>query len=181
MGMVSLDNSFPARSSNTNSVRLKGSRTAGSRVTAPDWYSSAKRKKKRTKKTQSYTAPAEEEYPPSKPGDQSPRTQTTAAPEIPGPKPPTVAMDLTKLGPSPEVERKQALSSALLKSAAFVQPSSISGSLQGLLSGAGIGTEIDAAMQQYRERKRAAAESSRAQAEAPSQSPPMRKNYNDVM
>jgi hypothetical protein len=90
-------------------------------------------------------------------------------------------MDLTKLSPdrSAEVERKQAVSAALLKGAAFVQPSSVSGTLQGLLSGLGIGMEIDTAMQQYRDRKRSAAESARAERLAPGTTapPPMRPNY----
>jgi hypothetical protein len=92
-------------------------------------------------------------------------------------------MDLTKLGPSPEVARKQAISAALLKGAAFVEPSEWSGALRGLLSGWGIGLEIDAAMQQYRDRKRSAAESARAkkQAAGPAQRPPMRANYDYSM
>jgi hypothetical protein len=92
-------------------------------------------------------------------------------------------MDLTKLSPSAEVERKQAVSSALLKSAAFVQPSSISGTLQGLFSGLGIGMEIDTAMEQYRDRKRTAAESARTkkQAAGPAQRPPTRANYGYSM
>jgi hypothetical protein len=92
-------------------------------------------------------------------------------------------VDLTALSPSAEVERKQAVSSALLKSAAFVQPSSVSGTLQGLFSGLGIGMEIDAAMEQYRDRKRAAAESARTQKRAPGATarPPMRANYGYQM
>jgi hypothetical protein len=90
-------------------------------------------------------------------------------------------VDLTKLSPtaSAEAERKQAISSALLKGAAFVQPSSVSGTLQGLLSGLGIGMEIDTAMQRYRDRKRTAAESARAEKQAPGAiaRPPMRSNY----
>lgn len=118
-----------------------------------------------------------------KPGSQAPRGQARERKEIPGPTPPEVTMDLTKLGPSPEVERNQAISSALLKSAAFVQPSSVSGSLQGLLSGMGIGMEIDTAMQQYRDRKRSAAESARANqmSAGPVQRPPMRANYGYAM
>ncbi|KPL13132.1 hypothetical protein AMJ85_00295 [candidate division BRC1 bacterium SM23_51] len=116
-----------------------------------------------------------------KPSGQAPRGRTRARQEVPGPTPPEVTMDLTKLGPSrsPEVERSQAISAALLKGAAFVQPSSISGALQGLLSGAGLGLEIDAAMQQYRDRKRSASESARARklAAGPTQRPPMRANY----
>lgn len=114
-----------------------------------------------------------------KPGSQAPRGQARARKEVPGPTPPEVTMDLTKLGPSPEVERNQAVSSALLKSAAFVQPSSVSGALQGLLSGMGIGMEIDTAIRQYRDRKRSAAESARASKmiAGPAQRPPMRSNY----
>jgi hypothetical protein len=80
---------------------------------------------------------------------------------------------------SPEVERNQAVSAALLKSAAFVQPSSVSGTLQGLLSGLGIGMEIDTAIQRYRDRKRSSAESARdvKRASAGAARPPMRSNY----
>lgn len=114
-----------------------------------------------------------------RPAGQAPRGSERARQEIPGPTPPEVSVDLTALSPSAEVEHKQAISSALLKSAAFVQPSSVSGTLQGLLSGVGIGMEIDAAMQQYRDRKRTAAESARASklATGPAQRPPMRPNY----
>jgi len=116
-----------------------------------------------------------------RPAGAAPRGRTRTREEIPGPTPPEVTMDLTKLGPSqsPEVERSQAVSAALLKSAAFVQPSSVSGALQGLLSGVGLGLEIDAAMQQYRDRKRSASESARARklAAGPAQPPPMRANY----
>jgi hypothetical protein len=90
-------------------------------------------------------------------------------------------VDLTKLSPSAsaESERKQAVSSALLKSAAFIQPSSISGTLQGLLSGLGIGMEIDTAMQRYRDHKRTAAESARTtKQQTKAQRPPMRANYS---
>ena len=118
-----------------------------------------------------------------RPASQAPRGRARARQEVPGPTPPKVSMDLTKLGMSAGVERKQAVSSALLKSAAFVQPSSVSGSLQGLFSGLGIGMEIDAAMQQYRDRKRTAAESARTQKRAakPAQRPPTRANYDYSM
>lgn len=116
-----------------------------------------------------------------KPFSQAPRGSTRTRQEIPGPTPPDVSVDLTKLSPSAsaESERKQAVSSALLKSAAFVQPSSISGTLQGLLSGLGIGMEIDTAMQRYRDRKRTDAEFARTEKQAPGATarPPMRSNY----
>ncbi len=118
-----------------------------------------------------------------RPASQAPRGRGRSRKEIPGPAPFDVSVDLTKLSPSAEVERKQAISSALLKSAAFVQPSSISGTLQGLFSGVGIGMEIDAAITQYRDRKRTAAESARTQKQAagPVQRPPMRANYDYSM
>ena len=114
------------------------------------------------------------------PSSQAPRGRTRTRQEIPGPTPPDVSVDLTKLSPSAsaEAERKQTISSALLKGAAFVQPSSVSGSLQGLLSGLGIGMEIDTAMQRYRDSKRGAAESARtAKQQTTPQRPPMRSNY----
>ena len=118
-----------------------------------------------------------------RPSGQAPRGRGRSRKEIPGPSPFDVSVDLTKLSPSAEVERKQAVSSALLKSAAFVQPSSVSGTLQGLFSGLGIGMEIDAAMEQYRDRKRTAAESARTQKQAagPAPRPPTRANYGYSM
>ena len=115
-----------------------------------------------------------------RPSSQAPRSRVRNRKEIPGPTPPDVSVDLTKLSPSAsaEVERKQAISSALLKGAAFVQPSSVSGTLQGLLSGLGIGMEIDTAMQRYRDRKRTDAETARtSKQQVAAQRPPMRSNY----
>lgn len=69
------------------------------------------------------------------------------------PTPPEARREQVKEA-SPEVQRKQALSAALLKGAAFVQPSGRAATLQGLLSGAGVGMEIDAALQHYRDQKK---------------------------
>lgn len=187
MALVPLDKTFPARESKSSRKFefefARPSRRATAREVLDPQFTRARKPK--PKPASSKRKPRRGAVSPlgvtGKPSSQAPRGRVRARKKIPGPTPPDVSVDLTKLSPSAsaESERKQAVSSALLKSAAFVQPSSISSTLQGLLSGLGIGMEIDTAMQRYRDRKRTAAESARAEKQAPGAiaRPPMRSNY----
>jgi hypothetical protein len=184
MPMIPLDKTtFPARESDFEFEYTRPSKRAKERKVLGTQSPRARKPKKTGGKSRTRRGAISPVGVTGRPAGQAPQGRTRTRQEIPGPTPPDISVDLTKLGPSPEVDRKQAISSALLKSAAFVQPSSISGSLQGLLSGLGIGTEIDAAMQQYRDQKKAAAESVRANklASGPAQRPPMRPNYGYSM
>jgi hypothetical protein len=186
MPLVPLDKTFPARSSNRGTdfefEFARPSRRATAREILDPQFTRARKPK--PKSAGSKRKPRRGTVSPlgvtGKPSGQAPRGRVRTRQEIPGPTPPDVSVDLTKLSPtaSAEAERKQAISSALLKGAAFVQPSSISSTLQGLLSGLGIGMEIDAAMQRYRDRKRTDAETARtSKQQTTSQRPPMRSNY----
>jgi hypothetical protein len=193
MPLVPLDKTFPARSSGRGADFEFEFARPSRRATAREILDPQLQPKKaprpprapRPKLTGSKRKPRRGTVSPlgvtGRPSSQAPRGRVRARKEIPGPTPPDVSVDLTKLSPSAsaESERKQAISSALLKGAAFVQPSSVSGTLQGLLSGLGIGMEIDTAMQRYRDRKRTDAESTRAEKRAPGAiaRPPMRSNY----
>lgn len=55
---------------------------------------------------------------------------------------------------SPEEQRGQSISQALLKGAAMVPESRFSGTLRGLLGGASVGLDIGTALEQYRRMKR---------------------------
>lgn len=55
---------------------------------------------------------------------------------------------------SPEEKRSMSISQALLKGAALVPDSSISGALRGLLGGASVGLDIGTALQAYNRRKK---------------------------
>ena len=186
MALVPLDKTFPARKPQGAEFEFefaRPSRRATAReILDPQFTRSRKSKPKPARSKQK---PRRGTVSPlgvtGRPSSPAPRGRVRTRKDIPEPTPPDVSVDLTKLGPSvsPEVERNQAVSSALLKSAAFVQPSSVSGTLQGLLSGLGIGMEIDTAMQRYRNRKRSSAESARdvKRASAGAPRPPMRSNY----
>jgi len=181
--MISLDKTFPARESRRDDFEfeyVRPSRAAKAREVLGAKFPQVRGAKRPAPKRKPRRGTISPLGVAGRPSSQAPRGRVREREKISGPTPPKVTMDLTKLGPSPEVERKQAISSALLKSAAFVQPSSISGTLQGLLSGMGIGMEIDTAMQKYREGKRIAAESARANklAAGPVPRPPMRPNYS---
>ncbi len=188
MPMIPLDKTFPAQSSGRGAdfefEFARPSRRATAREILDPQFARARKPKPKSKSAGSKRKPRRGAVSPlgvtGRPSSQAPRGRVRTRQEIPGPTPPDVSVDLTKLSPSApaETERNQAVSSALLKSAAFVQPSSISGSLQGLLSGLGIGMEIDTAMQRYRDRKRTAAESARTTKQQTTlQRPPMRSNY----
>jgi hypothetical protein len=185
MPHVPLDKTFPARKADRNFEFefARPSRRATAREILDPQLTRARKPKPKTagskrKPRRGTVSPLGVTGRPSSP---APRGRVRTRQEIPGPALPDVSVDLTKLGPSvsPEVERNQAVSAALLKSAAFVQPSSVSGTLQGLLSGLGIGMEIDTAMQRYRDRKRSAAETARIEKRAPGAvaRPPMRSNF----
>ena len=190
MPMIPLDKTFPARESKSSRKFefefARPSRRATTReVLDPSFTRTSKPK---TKQAAGKRKPRRGTVSPlgvvGQPSSQAPRGRTRTRQEIPGPAPLDVSVDLTKLSPSvsAEVERKQAVSSALLKGAAFVQPSSVSGTLQGLLSGLGIGMEIDTAMQRYRDRKRTDAETARtSKQQLTAQRPPMRSNYGYSM
>ncbi len=189
MPMIPLDKSFPARESKSSRKFefefARPSRRATAREILDPQFTRARKPKPTPKQTTGKRKPRRRTISPlgvtGKPSSQAPRGRARTRQEIPGPTSPDVSVDLTKLSPSvsADVERRQAVSSALLKGAAFVQPSSVSGTLQGLLSGLGIGMEIDTAMQRYRDRKRTDAESARdvKQASAGAPRPPMRSNY----
>ncbi len=186
--MIPLDKTFPARSSSRGTdfefEFARPSRRATAREILDPQFTRARQPKPKSTSAGSKRKPRRGTVSPlgvtGKPSGQAPRGRARTRQEIPGPTPPDVSVDLTKLSPSVSAgaERKQAISSALLKGAAFVQPSSISGTLQGLLSGLGIGMEIDTAMQRYRDRKRTDAETARTtKQQTTSQRPPMRSNY----
>jgi hypothetical protein len=185
MPRIPPDKTFPARESDSNfefeyaRPLSEGAREAKRAARGPLAKKRAGRKKS-SRKRRGTVSPLGVT---GRSAGQAPRGRDRSRKEIPGPAPLDVSVDLTKLGPSAEVARKQAVSAALLKGAAFVEPSEWSGVLRGLLSGWGIGLEIDAAMQQYRDRKRTAAESARAQkiAAGPPQRPPTRANYGYSM
>lgn len=185
MPMIPLDETFPARDSagDFDFTYARPSKRARARKVLGQQTPPTRRAKQPAAKRKPRRGAVSPLGVTGKQAGQAPAGRTRTRQEIPGPTPPDVSVDLTKLSPSADVERKQAVSAALLKSAAFVQPSSVSGALQGLLSGMGIGTEIDAAMQQYRERKRSAAESARANKASASavQRPQMRANYGYTM
>ncbi len=185
MPMIPLDKSFPARESKSSRKFefefARPSRRATAREVLDPSFTRAPKPKQAASKRKSRRGTVSPLGVTGKPSSQAPRGRARTRQDIPEPTPPDVSVDLTKLSPSvsAETERKQAVSSALLKSAAFIQPSSISGTLQGLLSGLGLGMEIDTAMGRYRDSKRAAAESARdvKQASAGAPRPPMRANY----
>lgn len=185
MPLIPLDKTFPARSSSRGADFEFEFARPSRRATAREVLDPSLTRARKPKQAASKRKPRRGTVSPlgvtGRPSSQAPRGRARTRQEIPGPTPPDVSVDLTKLSPSAsaESERKQTVSSALLKSAAFVQPSSISGSLQGLLSGLGIGMEIDTAMQRYRDRKRSSAESARdvKRASVGAARPPMRANY----
>lgn len=187
MPIIPLDKTFPARESKSSrNFEFEFARPSR-RATAREVLDPSLTRARKPKSTSSKSKPRRQgAVSPlgvtGRPSSQAPRGRARTRQEIPSPTPPDVSVDLTKLSPSAsaESERKQAISSALLKGAAFVQPSSISGSLQGLLSGLGIGMEIDTAMQRYRDRKRTDAETARTEKRAPGAiaRPPMRSNYS---
>lgn len=186
MPMIPLDKTFPAREPRGSfefEYARPSKRASAREVLKPTAPRARRLKKSATAKQKPRRGTVSPLGVTGRPSGQTPQGRARARQEIPSPTPPEVTVDLTALSPSAGVERKQTVSSALLKSAAFVQPSSISGTLQGLLSGMGIGMEIDAAMEQYRDRKRTAAESARASklAAGPAQRPPMRPNYGYSM
>ncbi len=69
-------------------------------------------------------------------------------------KPDTLVSKSRKEDASPEEKRSMSISQALLKGAALVPDSSISGALRGLLGGASVGLDIETALQAYSGRKR---------------------------
>lgn len=69
-------------------------------------------------------------------------------------KPDTSVGKSRKEEASPDEKRSMSISQALLKGAALVPDSSISGALRGLLGGASVGLDIGAALQAYTRQKK---------------------------
>lgn len=82
-----------------------------------------------------------------------------------------------KAGRSAEVERGESISQALMKGAAMVPQSPVSGTLRGLLGGASVGMDIDVALEGYRQRKKEETAANAAmQMDQPMVSPPTPSN-----
>lgn len=88
----------------------------------------------------------------ARPGDR-PKGRTVKRDKKAKPKRPAVPSAKRKVE-APEAERSASISQALLKGAALVPESSISGTLRGLLGGASVGLDIEAALTRYNQRRR---------------------------
>jgi len=84
---------------------------------------------------------------------ETPRPTTTKRTQFAkSPKPDTL-VGRGRGGVSPEEQRGQSISQALLRGAAMVPDSSMSGTLRGLLGGASVGLDIGTALDKYRRQK----------------------------
>jgi hypothetical protein len=91
----------------------------------------------------------------TKPEDEAtPQPTTAKRTQFAKPPKPDTSAGGGKLGKvSPEEQRGQSISQALLKGAAMVPNSSFSGTLRGLLGGASVGLDIGTALDKYRRQK----------------------------
>ena len=92
----------------------------------------------------------------TKPKDEdkdTPKTTTARRTQLAKPPKPDVSAGGGKGRVSSEEQRGQSISQALLKGAAMVPNSSISGTLRGLLGGASVGLDIGSALDKYRRQK----------------------------
>jgi hypothetical protein len=87
-------------------------------------------------------------------GDVAPKTKTMKRMKPAKPARPSTKVPKATMAESAETERGMSISQALLKGAAMVPESGISGTLRGLLGGASVGIDLNVALERYRQRKK---------------------------
>lgn len=86
-------------------------------------------------------------------GEETPKSTTAKRTQFAKPPKPDTSAGGGKGKVSPEEQRGQSISQALLKGAAMVPESRYSGTLRGLLGGASVGLDIGTALDKYRRQK----------------------------
>lgn len=112
--------------------------------------------------------PQEPGYNPLAPPTPSNMKKRKAARSKKKPKRPSTSVPTGEDEDSPEAERGESLSQALLQGASVVPDSPIANTLRGALAGAGIGTSIDTSLRRYQDRKRRESLAKAVLAEGPS-------------